>query len=78
MAPEKQSRPVDLDFDVSSEPDGWFVASCRGLPIFTQAETHDGLAGQVADAIRIHFEGVPMPSAAVLHFEGEAPKRVPV
>ena len=52
----------ELIFLVEEAPEGGFIARALGHSIFTEAETLEGLRGQVRDAVQCHFD------------EGKAPK----
>ncbi|MBK7582514.1 MAG: 2-phospho-L-lactate guanylyltransferase [Myxococcales bacterium] len=57
----------ELVFQVTQEADGGFVAECLTDPIFTQADSWDGLRESVRDAVRGYFFDKPMPANIRLH-----------
>lgn len=59
----------ELIFLVEEDPEGGFVASGVGQPIFTQADTVEELREAVRDAVRCHFaDEADRPKMIRLHF----------
>lgn len=57
----------EIIFSVVESPEGGFEARALGEPIFTQAETMDGLRDSVRDAVRCHFDDTDRPQVIRLH-----------
>jgi hypothetical protein len=57
-----------LIFVVEEAPEAGYTARALNAPIFTEADTLDGLPDQVRDAVRCHFDEGPVPKVIRLHF----------
>ena len=55
---------AELTFFVERAPEGGWTARAMAIPIFTEADTMDGLREMIRDAVHCHFD------------EGEAPRLV--
>jgi hypothetical protein len=57
----------EIIFMVEESPEGGYEARALGYPIFTEAETFEGLKGMVQDAVHCHFEQKEKPFLIRLH-----------
>lgn len=57
----------ELIFQVEEAPEGGFTARALGEPIFTEAETFEGLKEAVREAVLCHFEAGEAPKLVRLH-----------
>lgn len=57
----------EIIFSVVESPEGGYEARALGEPIFTQAETMEGLRDSVRDAVRCHFDETDRPQVIRLH-----------
>jgi predicted RNase H-like HicB family nuclease len=46
-----------IQFSVTKEPEGYYVASGVGHPVFTQAETLDELQKNITEAVELYIQG---------------------
>ena len=61
----------EIIFLVEESPEGGYEATALGHPIFTEADTYEGLKGMVQDAVRCHFEEKERPRLIRLHLVKE-------
>ncbi len=45
-----------IQFSITKEPEGYYVASGIGHPIVTQADTLDELQGNIAEAVDLYIK----------------------
>ncbi len=48
---------IEIVFLVEDDPDGGYIASALGQPIFTQADDMETLPVMIPDAVHCHFHG---------------------
>lgn len=46
-----------IQFSITKEPEGYYVASGIGHPIVTQAETLDALQDNITEAVELYIKG---------------------
>jgi predicted RNase H-like HicB family nuclease len=46
-----------IQFSVTKEPEGYYVASGVGHPVFTQADTLDELQKNITEAVELYIQG---------------------
>lgn len=59
---------TEIIFSVQESAEGGYEAQAPGYPIFTQAETMEGLRDVVRDAVGCHFDSGSAPVVIHLHF----------
>ena len=57
----------ELLFLVEEATEGGFTARALGVPVFTEADTLDGIRQAIRDAVRCHFEPGDEPRVLRLH-----------
>ncbi len=63
--------PTEIIFLVTESAEGGYEARALNFPIFTQADSFEGLKGATRDAVRCHFEEKEHPSIIRLHYVKE-------
>jgi predicted RNase H-like HicB family nuclease len=46
-----------IQFSITKEPEGYYVASGIGYPIVTQADTLDALQDNITEAVELYIKG---------------------
>ena len=58
---------MEIEFSVTQESDGGFVAECLSQDIFTQGDTWEELRANVREAVAAYFFDQPKPAVVRLH-----------
>ena len=64
-------RSEEIIFSVRESAEGGYEAAALGFPIFTEADTLEGLREMVRDAVRCHFDEGRSPRIIRLHLVRE-------
>ncbi len=57
----------ELIFLVEEAPEGGYTARAGGQSIFTEADTLDGLRGNIREAVECHYDAGQAPNVLRLH-----------
>lgn len=62
----------EIIFSIEEAPEGGFIAHALGVPIITEADTHEELQNNIRDALLCHFDNKnDIPKIVRLHFVKE-------